>query len=530
MNAPSPWLRPLQVLATTLGVAIVALFVAWVRLDPPLPVGAQPAHASSTRETGVPAGTVLAAEAAPPPAATNTAAAPATPPADPRAVLYGSVKSADGSPMKSGVLWLYRGDEHVGTQSLRDGTFVFAGLTAGEHRLDSRFDDELRVKRTVAVEAPRTRLDLQLAARWLLTVHAVTPEGTPLVEAISKQIKSPFWTRNLTAFAFLEPLPGDLAPSNFGEFEAGLGRFRGNDPFRSRREKALPKQTLGVLTLPPDRPVHVALMLRNALVAQMAVPAGQPEVTFTLATDVLLAKTAKVRLRVVDEAGASVADARVGLSDMQTGSGGTPTDAEGRITFTGVIPGRLDLDVSHARLCAPPLHVDVAPGADLDLGDVTLRTGVDVELDLGNFGGKGGVRGYWLDAPPVAGRSVNEMYFSAENGPTWKARLFPGRHGLLATSGQGVAFVEIDTNTLSGQPIRFDLQPGAMLRLAYRAEVSSLSSWSRTARAWPCSNASCAAAASTHSSCRPATTRSRSATVRHRRRAARSRSAATARP
>jgi len=477
MSAPSPWLRPLQFLAAALGVAIVTLFVAWVRLDAPPPVTAVVAGAAGEpRGAGtIAASAVPTATAAPAPAVVEAPPArPTTPPTDTHAVLYGSVKRADGSPMTSGVLWLYRGGEHVGTQSLRDGTFVFTGLTAGEHRLDSRLDDELRLTRTVAVEAPRTRLDIQLPERWLLTVNAVTPDGAPFVGTAGKPAISMDMSRCLAAAAFLEPLRGDLPPSNHGEFEAGLGRFRSNDPFGRRGGKQLPRQTLGVLTLPLDRPVHVALMLRNAVVAQMAVPAGQPDVTFTLSADALLGKTAKVRLRVVDEAGAPVVGARVALTDAQTGSSGTPTDAEGRIAFTRVIPGRLDLDISHASLCGPPVHVDVAAGADLDLGDVTLRTGVEVELDFENFGGKGGVRAYWLDAPPVAGRSVKETYISAGNGRTWKSRLFPGRHGLLATGATGVAFLEVDLTTPPSQPIRFDLQPASTLRLTYRAEASSL--------------------------------------------------------
>jgi hypothetical protein len=474
MNAPSPWLRPLQLIAVLLGIAIVVLFAARQRVAPPLADVANAAHASSPPMAATPVAAAVSAPNVVVPAAATDRVRESTLTTDARAMLYGSVRSADGLPVTNGVLWLYRGDEHVGTQSLGDGTFVFVGLTAGEHRLDSRFDDQLRVRRTVTVEAPRTRLDWQLAACWSLTVNAVTPDGTPLVAAIGKQMKSPFWTRNLTAFAFAEPLPGDLLPSNFGAFEAGLGRFRGNDPMRSRGEKALPKQTIGVLTLPSDRPVHVALMLRNVLLAQAAVPVGQPEFTFTLSVDALLAKTAKVRLRLVDESGAPVAGARAGLSDMQTGGVGMPCDADGRIAFTGVVPGRLDLDVSHSSLCAPPLHIDVTAGADLDLGDVTLRPGVGVELDFSNFGGKGGVRGYWLDAPASPGRSVNELHWSAENGSPWRVRLFPGRHGLLATGASGVAFVEIDTRSLSGQPIRFDLQPAAALRLVYRAEAGSV--------------------------------------------------------
>jgi hypothetical protein len=201
---------------------------------------------------------------------------------------------------------------------------------------------------------------------------------------------------------------------------------------------------------------------------------GQAEVTFVLSVDALMAKSASVRVRVVDGNGAPVVGANVALNDAQTGGWDTKSDADGRVVLSYLKAGRLDFKVWHKDLRAPPVRIDVHAGADLDLGDITLRPAVQVELDFDNFGGKGGVRAYWLDAPPRAGWHTDEIHLIAENRGSRKLSLFPGRYGLLATTPNGVAFVEIDANTPSSEPIHFDLQPGAPLRIEHRSDTGSV--------------------------------------------------------
>jgi hypothetical protein len=116
----------------------------------------------------------------------------------------------------------------------------------------------------------------------------------------------------------------------------------------------------------------------------------------------------------------------------------------------------------------PPLQVEIPAGAEVDLGDITLQPGVDLEFAFDGFDGKGGVRVFWLDAPARSGWRTVAGYHSAENGSVQKASLFPGRYGLVARSRNGVALLEIDTAALPPQPIRFDLRPGASLRLDNR--------------------------------------------------------------
>ena len=464
--SPSPWQRPLQILAVALGVALAALLVAWVRMEPLAPTVA-PGPVPSRPEATTADGPRVQPDASRPTPQIALARAEGTPevdaPAASGAVLFGSVLRADRSPVKTGSLFVYRADKHVGIASLRDGTFAFTGLQPGVHRVTSRIDDELPLEQEVALTAPTTRLDLVLATPWLLAVNLVTPAGTPLLDDLRQQVKGQFF-RGLLACACTEPLAGDLPPSNNAEVTTGVGTFRGNDGFD--RAAALPKQTLGVLTLPPGEPLHIVLLLRNYVVAQMPASPGQEEITFTLGLDAVLGKLATVRVRLIDAAGAPVTDASVALNDAQTGGGGRKVDAEGRVTLDRLTPGRLNLEISHARLRAPRARIDVAPGADLDLGDLVLAPGVPVAFDLANFEGKGFLWFYSLD-PLRPGWTASAGHVAVENGKAQTFSLYPGRYGMHATGENGVALLEVDLRQGPAAPIRFDLRRGAALRIEY---------------------------------------------------------------
>jgi hypothetical protein len=377
--------------------------------------------------------------------------------------MFGTVKRADGTPVTDGVTWLYRDGKHVGTASLRRGAFAFAGLQPGVHRLTSRIPDELAIEREVTVTAPQTRLDIELAPKWLLTVNATTPDGKPLREATPAL---GFGSRILRALAFALPLDGDLVSSRSSEFEAGLGPFRPNDPIFGRdNAKALPKETLGVLALPPDQPVHVALLLGGTLIAQQPATPGQEKVEFVLAADAIAGKTSTVTFRCLDPSGAPVVGAHV---SMGSGSGRTMgekavTDAEGRYTAKNVLPGRVDFGVWTKELRMPPLEHQIPPGTAVDLGDFTMRPGVELEISFAGSGGGGSASAYWLDAPRES-RSTDQ-YLSEQSGATAKASLYPGRYVLLCRGRNGVALLELDTNALPPQPLRVPWSQGASLRI-----------------------------------------------------------------
>jgi hypothetical protein len=473
MNARpvSPLLRPLRVLALLLAVAIAVLFVLWIDREPP-PVAAAPIDGVGSAPT--PGAAVAASLPAPAatPAATTAAETPAATAAGPaeRGVLFGSVRRADGSAVTDGYLWLSRASESSGSAALRGtGTFAFAGLRPGTYRLTSRIPDELPLDREVRVEAPATRLDVELDARWLLQVDAVTADGKPLRDAIARG--GAMALRSVRPVAMREPLTGDLLVAVRTDGDAGVGSLRANDPFMDRGQKALPKQTIGVLALPPGEPVHVALVYGNAVLAQQPATPGQETMTFVVAPDALETKSATVRLRCVDGNGAPIAGLRVSVGSgngMSFGGEKQITDADGRFVASGLMPGEASFHVFQKELRSPPLRLDVAAGDDVDLGDVVLRAAVEIELSFDGFGGKGSVRSSLLDVPPGARWRSAESYTSEGDGPA-KLVLYPGRHALFARGANGIALLEVDTAALPAGPLRFELRRGASLQIDNRA-------------------------------------------------------------
>lgn len=461
MSAGRLWRRPLQGIAIALGLAIVVLGTVVLQRDPPPPPANDPDAAALGEAPAAIAEATRAARTAAAPGLGTEAASASDVAVDVPAVLYGTVVQADGSPVPRGTLFAYRDDQHVGTAACQQGRFAFAGLRPGPHELRGRIDDQLPLLHRVQVEAPRTRLDLRLDARWSLTVNAVTPDGQPL------RAKQPHaLLRGLTAAAFAEPLVGDLPPSGLAVSDAGLGSYRDADLWS--RDTALPKQVLGVLALPPDQPLHIVLLLRSTVLAQQLVAAGQAEVTFTLPAEALLARLADVRLRLVDAAGAPVRGARVRLDDRQTGSSGLPTDDEGRVVFRRLAPGLLRLVVRHETLCAPPVTLDVPAGGDVDLGDVVLQAVAKLEFDLGDLGDRGRLTWALMEALPRADWHHEIGWHMVESDDTPTLRLFPGRYTFLARGATGVTIAEIDTRMPPLQPIRLSLQPAAALRIQNR--------------------------------------------------------------
>lgn len=477
MSAPSPWLRPLQVLAIALAVAIVALSVVWIRMEPPLvphpmPVAAQPQDEPAGPASGVRQDATAVAPATTRVGADESVVAPLTPVAT-FATLHGTVTHADGTAVTDGCFWLHRDGEELGASLPVAGAFSFAGLQPGVHRLTARIPDELAIDREVRVSAPSTRLDIRLAPRWRLQVNVVTSAGTPLVEALVGRLdamRGGLFVRSLRALGFPRPLTGDLPSGGDSGSTVGLGPFRRNDPFDMDGQQALPKQALGVLTMPTDAPAHVALVLGTTLIDQQPAAPGQQSVTFVLDVATLLAKTCTARFRCIDASSAPVVGARVSVDSLHEtwSAADRVTDSEGSFTVNHLLPGRVVFGVKHPRLRMPPLQADLVAGADVDCGDVTLREGVEIELSFVGFGGGGSVVMCACDAPVNSRWRTRNAHAFSENGPVRKVSLFPGRYSVLAMGRNGTALLELDTAALPPQPVRFDLRAGATLHIDHQ--------------------------------------------------------------
>jgi len=87
---------------------------------------------------------------------------------------------------------------------------------------------------------------------------------------------------------------------------------------------------------------------------------------------------------------------------------------------------------------------ELAPGANVDLGDITMRAAIELELSFAGSGGSGSATTFWIDAPRDARWRSAEQYCSEQNGPTAKVSLYPGRHSLIARGKNGVALAQPD--------------------------------------------------------------------------------------
>ena len=445
-----------------------ALLVAWLhRGDTAPPAAARAEGAEEQAPTQPP----VAAVAPGAPAATTAgtrgpetavANAAVTPAGAPLAMVFGHVRDTGGGDVVRGTVQL-RAPGWTADAAVGDGTFAFPSVPEGVYTLRARAEDALPLERTVTVRAPHTRADVQLDSSWKLLVHARTPEGVPLMAAAREQLQAR-WFRGLAALAFPEPVRGDLPPSNRDDYVAGVGRFRGADVYRT--ENVLPRDSVGLLVLPPGEPMHVALLMRNVVLAQQRVEPGQTEVTFVLPVRELLARTATVRVRLVRPDGSPVRGAPVALNDGNASGGGRPTGDDGRVVLAHLKPGLLDLQVG--RWHTPPIQVAVPAGADLDLGDVLVQD--PAQLVLAVDGGTGPVRARAtpLGLPARDGCRVGTRVLRSDGDPL-QATVTAGRWGLHVVRGELAGVVEVDV--LPGElhpPLTLRLQRGAMLRVRSR--------------------------------------------------------------
>jgi hypothetical protein len=466
MSPSSAWHRPLQIAAVALGIVIAAQCWLLSQRERPAPVDLPAAGAPADGGSAVPAANPVDV----PPAAhelENVApapqpAAPREPPPPQAAVLFGTLRHSDGTPVDNGTIRLRRDGRSLVDSRLHEGGFAFAGLLAGDYQIETQVQDAVPLRRDVRVDAPRTRLDLQLDANWMLQVDAVATDGRPLAEAVGSRTGSHLFLHALRAHAFVGPAPDELPATNGRVPCAGTGTWCEADAWRG---STLPKRALGVLTLPPGQAVYVGLFLRHALIAQEAVPVGQPAITFRLPVGTVLAELATVRLRLVDEAGAPLADANITAIDALNHRGAR-SGADGRVVLDHVLPGWLDLMIVHRRGEGPPIQIRVDPRADLDLGDLVLQPLVEVKVEFAGAGRRNHVRFAWLDAPRGTNcRPTVRDSRMPSNEQTQTLWLHPGRSGLVFRDADRVAIVEVDTRELPPRPIRLEMVPGAPLSL-----------------------------------------------------------------
>lgn len=288
-------------------------------------------------------------------------------------LLFGSFLDTAGHPIEGATLYLRRAEGGLSIE-VHNGHYAAFGVAAGTATLWADAPEYRARQDPIEIDGKQARLrhDIVLEGAVVLQVFARTPEGTPLVEAMTDiGLSQHGWRPGVLASA--SPLPDQL-PLRDSASVVGLGEGRWS-PASWRQEEAAqhPPDWLGSLKLQIDLPAHVALMLRQSVIGRQLVDPGADRVDFEVATDAIEGVLGSLRVEVVDVRGRPVAGARVGVSDAQSGGGGQPVGEDGVLVREHLPPGIWEIDVYAADHANHHSLVRVEPGQNAE-ARVTLTS------------------------------------------------------------------------------------------------------------------------------------------------------------
>ena len=173
----------------------------------------------------------------------------------------------------------------------------------------------------------------------------------------------------------------------------------------------------GSLQLRQAPPLWVGLWLHGTFHESKQLRAGDTEVVFEVDQDDLDARFGTVRLRLVDRD--TELPVREALATLKANTSShrrhdlqdLAPDEEGQLVFRRVVPGRHELSIGREGH-AVQRQVELAPGEELDLGDVPIGAGPGIRLRVVDAEGRG-LRA-WLEIAPYEvgdeGRWEDDLY------------------------------------------------------------------------------------------------------------------------
>jgi hypothetical protein len=320
-------------------------------------------------------------------------------------VLHGTLRDDAGAAIQTGEdgSWIsLTGDDgnprNLGADA--SGHYAIPGLSPGTWRVRVRsvgfrpLEDELQL----APDAAVVRHDFVLQTSVGLDVRGFTPDGQPLLAALSDRVPAAEWMVRLTAVATAEPPPQLLPPIGERARSAfGIGLY--HDRWEEDVED-LPPDAMGRLEVFEPLPAFVSLVLRHVVLQTVRVERGATSVTFSVPWDLVAAQFGSVRVRAVDaQTRRPPADVTASLSDSQSFSGGTHPNADGDFIWRDQLPGLLNLRLSCPGYETWAAVVTVPPGGEVDLGTVAL----DAEVHIAGVvrDDEGRPQSVWLSAARV---------------------------------------------------------------------------------------------------------------------------------
>src|SRR5690606_3167429 len=294
-------------------------------------------------------------------------------------LVHGVVRMADGGDLPS---WLSLSLKPAGEAKavaetrLQRGVDAFAwpDVPAGDYELHARGDGIRTTSQPIVVAegAPEAYVDVVLEPSWLVNVLLTTPDGKPLHEALTPELRkqlglSVFMDVQVTAL--WQPIPDDIPPSDLRQSPFTVAQWRSAHGF-NRGAKELPARYAGTLEMPERRDAFAAVLLKEVVLARAPLTAGQQEVELIVDPARMAASLATLRFVLVDPDGAPLGAASVDISDRQSSGRSGKTEADGRYEQTNLLPGMYPLSIRCEGHTVRPCNVTLRPGEVTDLGNL----------------------------------------------------------------------------------------------------------------------------------------------------------------
>lgn len=238
----------------------------------------------------------------------------------------------------------------------------------------------------------------------------------------------------------------------------------------------LSTEYFGILELTEPLPVFVSLVFRGFALDTKPVPPGAEEVVFTLTEEVLNALPGVVRLRIVDgDTDTPPAGLKVLLDQRLAGRRGTRREADGSISFEGVLPGPVILTIAAEDREKVVERVLVEPGAVTDLGVYRLQPFSLIRAKVVDDVGKPAqvaFNVFPLDRYASTRETLDQRFFrSTVDGELKIDSVGRGRYLILASEEEWVSTPTLADTTLGKQEgLEIRVSKGTPVALRLRAD------------------------------------------------------------